>query len=462
VVTVSRHRLILAEQADAVRVALFGETSDWVADPRSGDSPGGPWRWRTPFGLRVTISQDSLLDQPMLELSADDETTDAEAAELATQLPRVVSAVRFADALEVFTQTRNVEQQGAMLPLLAATLPDGDLANRGRVLDAAAAAVISPDARERAGGVLAAAYLEDESLSARVRALAASDPDFRVRTLAGRIVHPRAPAKADWVRRVTFVAESVAEEFLPFATERGWSLIDRQPGTDGEGERVLWQADTAVRVILVRDTRLERDRIVVNGTSADAAAAVDETERLVRARFPTADLDDVLDMIIEADAAADRLLLWRVAAAAAPVDYHPRMYAVIADLFGDPVTPLRGFAVGATVYYPWPEVVPLLTWSAGHDPEPAIRGLADIGLDAARRVHGHDLAEIMPATGYFVTVAGRPALVRSIAARPDRIDHQLDDDQLWHSVTLPDDFPAGYREVTADEAERFAHDSTSG
>jgi hypothetical protein len=388
VIAVTRQRLILADRADAVRVALLGETSGWVPDSRPGEDGAATCWWRTRFGLRVSISHDSLLDRPVLELAADDDAAEAEAAELSAQLPRVVSAVRFADALEMFSQNPGAERRAAVLPLLAATLAEGDDAGRARVLDAAGAALASPDARQRAGGVLAAGYLADESLSARVRELAAADPDLRVRAVAGQVAGPSDRlAKADWVRRITFVADSVADHFLPFAAERGWSLTGHQPGTDDESEQFLWQAGPAVRVALVRDIRLERDYVIVNGTDRDVTAAADGIELLVRTRFPAVELDDVLDLLSRASGAAERLVLLRVAAAAAPVSYHPRMYAVLAGLFADPVTALRGFAIGASVYYPWPEFAPLLDWSRRYDPDPAIRGLADIGLDAVRRAH---------------------------------------------------------------------------
>jgi hypothetical protein len=378
-VTVSRHRMILAGHADAVRVALLGETSGWAGDGRS-------W-WRTPARLRVLISHDPLLDRLVLELAADGDAAEAEAAALVAELPRVVSVIRFGDALDAFASAATAQQRAATLVPLAATLPDGS-AYRARAVDAAVDAVDSPDSLARAEGVLAAAYLADEQLSGRVRKLAGSDPDPRVRALAARVASPAEPATpAGAARRIAFVAERVADQFVPFAAGLGWPLIAYQPGAQEESERWVWQGDPAVQVTLVGDIRLGRDYLIVNGLNATAA---DQAERLIRNRFPAVEPRAVLNMINSEPDDGARLLLLQVLAAAAPPRCDPRMLAVLAGLFRDPVTPLRGFAVGASVYYPWPELVPLLSWSADHDPDAAIRGLARIGLDAIRRAHPDD------------------------------------------------------------------------
>lgn len=373
-VTMSRQRMILAGHADAVRVALLGETSGWAGD--------GPSRWRTPARLLVQIWHDPLLDQLVLELAADGDAAEAEAAELVAELPRVVSVVRFADALDAFARTVTAGHRAATLAPLAATLPDGS-AYRAQAVEAAVDAVESPDGLARAEGVLAAAYLADEQLSGRVRELAGSDPDPRVRALAARVASPAAPAtSAGAARRIAFVAERVADEFVPFAADLGWPLIAHQPGTPDQSERRVWQAGPAVQVTLVGDLRLGRDYAIVNGLSAIAA---DQAERLIRNRFTVVEPRSVLDMINSEPDDGARLLLLQVLAAAAPSRCDPQMLTVLAGLFRDPVTPLRGFAVGASVYYPWPELVPLLSWSADHDPDDTIRGLARIGLDVIRR-----------------------------------------------------------------------------
>lgn len=478
----------MMNQPDTVRLALFGQTSGWVSEDHAETPGNGPQaaagngpqsagngpqsaaesgpqaaRWRTPSGLRVALFQDALLGRPVLELDAgDDERADAEAEELERQLPRLFELVRYPDARQAFSDPAS--DRGWILPLLAATVAGRSEPPRAEVLSAAVAGLGAADSQARAGAVLAAAYLDDVALLARVSALASSDPDPRVRALARKVTRQPSAGlppdggepQSDGLRRIAFVAERVREEFLPFAADLGWELAGHQPGSEDESERFTWRPEPGIEVALIADIRLDRELVTLVAAEPGGHRTLDLIEARVREWFETVDSGEALDMLAEAPDGPARMTALKVVAASAPASYQPRFLATMAEMFGHPATPLRGFATGASIYFPWPEIVPFLAWMARHDPDPGIRGIAKVGLGAVDLVYSDRLGQLVPPVSYHRPAAGGTDLLRRIHVPPEPIDQRLGDDLLWRAVDLHPGFPDGYHEISFDEAGQVA------
>ena len=68
----SLRRAVLVNRPDTLRFALFARTSDWLLESRAEATETDPEfaRWRTPGGLRVTLTQNPLLQHPVGQLRA--------------------------------------------------------------------------------------------------------------------------------------------------------------------------------------------------------------------------------------------------------------------------------------------------------------------------------------------------------------------------------------------------------
>jgi len=431
--------MALLEPADAGRFAVFALTSGWQ---RLGDGPA----WRTPAGAEVRLTEDGLLGRPVLECHVPDGDgpAAAEADELAAALPAAFGVARYEDVSAAYARAGTPAMAGRLLPLLAAVAGGGE--RTAAVRAEVDSGLHSDDPEVRAGAALATAYLDDDALARRRRTLASDDPDERVRRAAREAERGTGPAVplTHLVRRLTFVPERVRDEVTAFAGAQGWARLDDRPA---------WRTPTGTDVVLVSDAQLDRDLLVLYAprdaaTPAEAAAALDATEALIRDRFDTVHLPEVLARLDGQPPVPVALTLLRVAAASAPTEYDPAFLRTIARVFGAPVTPLRGFAVGTSVYFPWPEVAPLLDWLAAADPEPAVRQVAAAARRTVAEVNGD---RAVPAMTYR---ASGTDLVRRVHLPGGPLDERLGTDRLWHPA------PAGgtpdYPEVGFDEAVRLA------
>src|SRR5215469_6497220 len=94
------YRLILKEQAETLRFALFARTSGWTEIQRASE-PVDYVMWQTATGTLVSLIQDELLGRPVVDVSAPDDVPGAqdEARALTGALPEAFAVISHDEVL---------------------------------------------------------------------------------------------------------------------------------------------------------------------------------------------------------------------------------------------------------------------------------------------------------------------------------------------------------------------------
>lgn len=469
------YRLILREQADTLRFALFARTSGWT-EVQSASEPVDYVMWQTAAGSIVSLIQDELLGRPIVDISGPDDVPDAkdEARVLAGALPDVFTVITRDEVLARYASTDDWRQRAGMLPMVAATTDDPltvgvDDQRTVRIL---AAALHDADPAVRVLAATSIRYAPLASLRPVLEELAADDPDQRVRDAAreaaGRTAQteagqqepvPPAQRGTGGSRRITFVDRRVDERFVPFATARGWRPVS-QPTADGDhAQSWHWTSETGALVDLIDDKRLDREYVMVSAGADETSGAdggdLDQIEAAIRAAFPAITIDQAVAGLEAATDPLHALHALTVLGASAPGEYHPGWLRAVVATFGNASAGLREFAAGLAAYAPWPQLAPFLGWLARLDPDTDVRETAAIGL----RVVPDD--DRRPATVFYALegagqVPGLPRLFRRVLLVPTRIDQALAQDMLWHPVELADEPGPEYAVISADRAAAIA------
>ena len=472
------YRLILKEQAETLRFALFATTSGWTEIEKASE-PVDYVMWQTATGALVSLIQDELLGRPVVDVSAPDDVPGAmdEARALTGALPEVFAVIAHDDVLANYASAGDRQHRAGMLPMVAATTDDpltagADDRRTARILTEA---LRDADPAVRVLAATSVRYAPLASLRPALEELAVTDPDQQVREAARDAARrtaqteaargsqqepvPSAKQRPRGFRRITFADRRVDDRFVPFATARGWRPATRPPADQDHARSWHWTSQAGVLVDLVDDKRLDREYVSIAAGADEASAAegrdLDEVESAIKTAFPAVTIDQAIAWLEAATNPIHALHALSVLGASAPGEYHPGWLRAIVATFGNASAGLREFAAGLTAYAPWPQLTPFLDWLACRDPDGDVRETAGIGLrfipdDAPR-----------PTTVFYALEGagqgpGVPRLFRRVLLAPTRIDQVLARDKLWHPAELADEPGPEHEVISADRAAAIA------